>query len=144
MAASWWVIEAPPERGTGQQLLEYIEADNEQDALNVYPGSTFVGGPYATQAAAEKAHPGTETTSPTDRGNAPASGVAPGSTNATPSQLPSFSLLFSGISGWFYRGLKVLFGGVLILIGVSHLTGLSNKLTQTANKLVPIAEVAAA
>jgi hypothetical protein len=48
---------------------------------------------------------------------------------------PSWSLVFSGISGWFFRGLKVLFGGILVIIGVSRLTGIDNKVVQLATKV---------
>src|ERR1700722_5298251 len=43
---------------------------------------------------------------------------------------PAFSLIFSGIGAWFVRGLKVLFGGILMLMAAAHLTGADNKLTR--------------
>jgi hypothetical protein len=58
-----------------------------------------------------------------------------GTAKGLSSLYPSWSLVFSGISGWFFRGLKVLFGGILAIIGVSRLTGIDNKITQLATKV---------
>jgi hypothetical protein len=52
--------------------------------------------------------------------------------------VPSWDVLVSGISGWFVRGLKVVFGGILLIMSVSHLTGASNKLTQVAGSALPV------
>lgn len=57
----------------------------------------------------------------------------------TPSDLiPKWSLIVSGISGWFVRGLKMLFGGVLMIMAILHLTGASNKVTEVAGKAIPL------
>lgn len=53
------------------------------------------------------------------------------------------NLTASGWSGWFIRGLKIVFGGILIVLAVSHLTGLDNAVTRTAGKILPLAAVAA-
>jgi hypothetical protein len=52
----------------------------------------------------------------------------------------SSSLSVTGIAGWFFRGLKIIFGGILMIIGVSKLTGADNKITQLASK-VPVIPV---
>lgn len=49
--------------------------------------------------------------------------------------LPTFSLSVSGIAGWFFRALKVIFGGILMIVGISHLTGVDNKIVQLASKI---------
>jgi hypothetical protein len=48
--------------------------------------------------------------------------------------LPSWSLIASGFTGYFVRGLKILFGGILIVLGISHATGLDNAVTRLAGK----------
>lgn len=58
-------------------------------------------------------------------------------TNALDKSL-RFGLHVQGIAGWFFRGLKVLVGGILILIGISKLTGADNKITQMAAKAAPL------
>ena len=50
------------------------------------------------------------------------------------------SFQVSGIAGWFFRGLKIVFGGILMIIGVSKLTGADNKIVQLASK-VPVIPV---
>jgi hypothetical protein len=46
-------------------------------------------------------------------------------------------LKVSGITSYFFRGLRILFGGILIIIGVSKFTGADNKIVQLAGK-VPV------
>jgi hypothetical protein len=48
-----------------------------------------------------------------------------------------FSLDISNVAGWFFRGLKILFGGVLMIIGISKITGVDNKITQLASNAIP-------
>lgn len=43
----------------------------------------------------------------------------------------------TGIAGWFLRGLKMLFGGILIIAGIGKLTGASNQVVTLATKVVP-------
>lgn len=54
----------------------------------------------------------------------------------------SWSLSATGIAGWFKRGLKMLFGGILMIVAFTHLTGADNKVTQLAmsagGKLLPV------
>lgn len=42
----------------------------------------------------------------------------------------SWVLSGSGLAGWFLRGVKMLFGGILMISAISHLTGLDNKAAQ--------------
>jgi hypothetical protein len=58
------------------------------------------------------------------------------------SPIPKFSLGVTGIAGWFVRGLKVLVGGILMILAISHLTGASNKVTALAGKAIPLAAAA--
>lgn len=137
MAFSWWAVSVPLPR-TGRSEVEYVEASGRQQAGETFPGASVLGGPYQSQAAAAKAFPGGSAGSVT-----PPAGEPPPVVSDKPTQFPSFSLLLSGISGWFTRGLKLVFGGILMIIGISHLTGLSNSLTRAAGKVAPIAAVAA-
>ena len=54
--------------------------------------------------------------------------------------LGDWQLSLSGVGAWFARGLKLLFGGILMIVAVLHLTGADNKLTQA----LPYAALAAA
>jgi hypothetical protein len=88
---------------------------------------------YAAAVAAAKSD------SKTAKANAvPPIGANPAS-NAGP-KLPAWSLDIFGISGWFIRGMKVVFGGVLIILGISRLTGVDNKIVQLASK-IPVVPV---
>jgi hypothetical protein len=53
---------------------------------------------------------------------------------------PSWSLILGGISGWFFRGLKVVFGGILMIVGISKLLNVDNKIVQLASK-IPVVPV---
>jgi hypothetical protein len=82
-----------------------------------------VAGPYATE---------------TDAKNALSGGTGPpkGSTGPSDSPLSGWNLQVTGIAAWFVRGLKVVFGGILIILGISHLTGADNKITELAGSAV--------
>lgn len=123
----WWVI--LPLVGASNGTATVV-----QSAQN--PGGGL--GPYATKAAAQ--------TEATRYNNAfglsnnvlkAALQIATGNTKQSSNPL-DFSLNATGISGWFFRGLKVLFGGILMILAVSHLTGLSNKVTQVAGNALPL------
>lgn len=57
-----------------------------------------------------------------------------------PNPLSGWHLSVSGIAGWFFRALKVLFGGILMIVGIAKLTGADNKITQLASK-IPVVPV---
>lgn len=124
-SSGWWynsntgsVIDA----ATGEGLVASLGIGwhgpfaNKQDALNFYSEN-------------EAANPGWK--APTGLGGAVTNAVK----KVTDAALPTFGLSVSGISGWFIRAMKVVFGGVLILVGIMHLTGTDNKLTQLASKI---------
>lgn len=48
--------------------------------------------------------------------------------------LPQWMLAITGISGWFARGLKLVFGGILIVAGVLKLTNTD----KTLNQVLPL------
>jgi hypothetical protein len=50
--SGWYIIEYPV---AGRQQVDYTDAPNEQTAAEFTAGTTVLGGPYATQAAAEAA-----------------------------------------------------------------------------------------
>jgi hypothetical protein len=60
--------------------------------------------------------------------------------NTVGGALPTFGLSVTGVSGWFTRAMKVLFGAVLMILGISRLTGADNKIVQLASK-VPVIPV---
>jgi hypothetical protein len=51
---------------------------------------------------------------------------------ATAGALQGWGLHISGISGWFLRGLKVVLGSILMIIGIAKLTGADNQVTRLA------------
>jgi hypothetical protein len=93
----------------------------------------FLAGPFRTQQAAQAYADaiGKNTLIPTP--GTPIVG------NVQAPSLPKWLLNITGLSGWFMRGMKVVFGGVLIILGISRLTGVDNKITQIVSKMpVPI------
>lgn len=62
-------------------------------------------------------------------------GVGEGIGKTPGAQLANWNLAVTGVSGWFMRGLKIAFGGVLIILGVSRLTGAENAITSAASKV---------
>jgi hypothetical protein len=140
-AAQWWAVWTTPlDAKVGQQQFHIIQAAGPPaTGVTEYGGIVVrTTGPYATQAAAESAVGSSTGTSGTGPGIANPSGTA-NQPPALPS-LPSFGLLVSGISGWFIRGLKVVLGSVLMILAVSRLSGVSNKVTELASniKVVPV------
>lgn len=100
------------------------------------PASGKVFGPYTTKAQAEaEANPNSSTLSVIGLG---ASQGLQHAANPFSGVNLSWSLVLSGFKDWFVRGLKMVFGGILVILAVSHLTGLDNKVTQLAGKAVPI------
>lgn len=93
----------------------------------------FQAGPFATKADAQAYENSIGTGEIIPHAGTPIIG-----STSVKSLLPSWSLIFGGFKDWFARGLKIVFGGILIILGVSHLTGLDNKVTQLAGKAVPI------
>jgi hypothetical protein len=91
------------------------------------------GPPYSTYAAAVTA---AKKLAAQAAGNATPPlipGEQPGA--ADTSAKPTFNLVFRNISGWFFRGLKIVFGAAMIIAGISKMTGVDNKITQLAGKL---------
>lgn len=131
---SWWAVEVDvPHVG---ETISYIQASSKQLAGETFAGSTVIGGPYSTEAAAEKAYPQGSTV-----GGTPtvASKTGPPTSSDAPISL-SWSLVFGSFSGWFVRGVKVIIGGILMVLAISRLTGTSNKVTELASniKVVPV------
>jgi hypothetical protein len=141
MANSWWVVLKPPSAGSWLGQAIGALTGNDSGLAQVAAIATVVQsatrpaqyykGPYATQAEAltqanayNNPSPVSEAEEVINRGPASGSG-----------QEANWSLLVHGISGWFFRGLKVLFGGVLMIVGISRLTGADNKITQLAGKI---------
>ena len=53
---SWWAVLQDTER-TGRKQIIYVQATSRLQAGENNPGTTVLGGPYKSEAAAEKAHP---------------------------------------------------------------------------------------
>jgi hypothetical protein len=65
---------------TGLMEITYVQAASSQLAADIFPGSTVLGGPYPTEAAAQKAFPqGSHGTRATQTGQAPAVSDKPAS-----------------------------------------------------------------
>jgi hypothetical protein len=144
MAYAWFVIPIMP--GIIDQIIGTIFTGQYgtykvaktvvgNPLYNQYQSAGY-GPPYTTYAAAVAE---AKSLSKTAKKNAvPPIGTNPAQ-NATPAAI-AFGLSVSGIAGWFMRGMKVLFGGVLIVLGISKLTGADNKITQLASK-IPVVPV---
>lgn len=134
---SWWVVW---NANTGA-----INVVGPVASAPATPASGKVYGPYATKAQAEaEANPNTSTLGVIGLGLGAGAGKATGGAvgdTQTGSPL-SFALSASGLSGWFVRGLKVLLGGILMILAVSRLTGASNKITEIAGNAIPLAAAA--
>ena len=145
MAASWWEVIYTTLSGrdvTGHGI-KVVQAASASAALATIPGAVgTVNGPYATQALAQAQadkdqaaqSAGTETSSGgTGTSNNPKTNVNPGSLLGT---LAGF-LGVGKISGTnlVIRGLKIIVGGILLITGLVHLTGLSGDLADTVRKV---------
>jgi hypothetical protein len=134
--ADWYAVEQDVAR-TGRTQILYVQADSGQAAVSAYPGGTLLGGPYASEAAAEKAHPQGSSGSTAD-----AAGLPPPTTDLTPSdplpglaQIGDFFDTLTQASTWERVGLWVL-GAVFVIIGASAL------LADVELKDTPIAPIA--
>jgi hypothetical protein len=85
-------------------------------------------GPYTSLAAANSAAAKLQKDSQTVQGS-----VKSGITSLLPS---GWNLIFGNTHGLLTRGLKILFGGILIISGVLHMTGAANKVEGLAGRLV--------
>jgi hypothetical protein len=65
-------------------------------------------------------------------------GGAQGAAKFSASLSPAFSVVAKGFSDYFLRGLKILLGGLLILLGVARLTGADTAVTSALKSKVPI------
>lgn len=87
-------------------------------------------GPYPTRAKAD------DELTLIREGKAPNPiGLPTNSPGSSTNPLSQFSLNASGFSEWFMRGLKILLGGILIVLGISRLTGAENAVTAAASKV---------
>jgi hypothetical protein len=84
----WYAVKVDVPR-TGRTEILYVQADSRQDAANIDPGSTVLGGPYLTEADAEHAAP---------QGSSGSTKVATGVTPAV-NDLPENPLSFLGEIG---------------------------------------------
>lgn len=131
---SWWVIGYYPEStllpGGGSAQFQYFYGTKAQaEAQQQLAVNGTLSGPYSTEEDAKAAAAKLPTKEQSSAQNV-ASSLNPANWN----------LQVSGVAGWFFRGLKVLFGGVLMIIGISKLTGIDNKITQLASK-IPVVPV---
>ena len=126
-SGQWWVVFYEPigtrSPGTAASLYQLVQAATKADAEHEVQiqgaAVNSAKGPYATQAAAQQAATGSSATTTTpgaaDRSstsNVEASGGAD-------VKFPSWSLSISGLAGWFFRGLKIALGSIMMIIGVT-------------------------
>lgn len=143
MASSWWVVFYEPigtrSPGTAASLYQLVQAASktaaEHDVQAQGAAVTSAKGPYATEAAAQQAATGSSatTTTPGAAGRSSTSNVQ--ASGGADVKFPDWSLAISGLAGWFFRGLKVVFGGILMIIGISKLTTIDNKAYQLVSKI---------
>jgi hypothetical protein len=108
------------------QVISGTKAQAVKAASLAVNGRYF--GPYPTQAAAQAAIKSGKLT-----GNQGAAAKGAGAVGQAVA--PTFNLVIRNISGWFFRGLKIVFGAAMIIAGISKMTGVDNKITQLAGKL---------
>ena len=117
----WYAVKVSVPR-TGQSQIEYVQASSTQQAGETFPGSTVIGGPYATEAAAEKAHPGGTSGTVT-----PPAGLPPATVSDKPvsplSGLAAIGDFFGRLTeaSLWIRVAEVILGLGLITVGLAHL-----------------------
>lgn len=132
---AWWWAWYNVQSGQPAQVIQAPSASDVQSKTGFPP----LAGPFRTRAEAQHwiDAGGGATSSP---------GLKPGGVEGPAGKAPpapvhpadaalKWAVRTSGIAPWFFRGLKILFGGVLIIIGVSRLTGVDNAVTQLASKI---------
>jgi hypothetical protein len=129
-SGQWWVIAYTQVSGPSTyQYFQGTKAQAQAQAnLAVKVGGSNVTGPFSTEADAKAA----VASGKVNRGD---QSQAQQAITAVGNALGGWNLAVSGIAGWFARALKVTLGGVLMIIGLSRLTGVDNKITQLAGKV---------
>ncbi len=131
--AQWWVVNqiSRPGGPRGPQVTSYVVVQAATRPVNA------VAGPYATQADAQAWQ-----TSANTAGNSPGSAIG-GATNAAVNAtglggLDSFFTALGQSNTWI-RVAKVVSGGVLLIVGLVHITGAGGAVANVARKVpVPI------
>lgn len=92
------------------------------------------GNATEAQAAAEAKKEFPSGAAPTNAGITPGRVVSQAAKDAGASITSGFKVVLGGTTGLLTRILKVVIGGVLIIVGVMHLSGTDKKLTDIAGK----------
>jgi hypothetical protein len=121
----WYAVETLAER-TGVDEIVYVQADNSQGALAFGgPGASILGGPYATEAAAEKAFPqgshGTRKSGSATPSNPPTGNALPANPLGGLAAVGDFFQRLTQAHTWERVG-EVVLGLLLIAVGVAHMT----------------------
>jgi len=138
-ALKWFAVLAPAQR-TGIMGIIYVKASSLKQAAETFAGSTVLGGPYNTQAAAEKAYPqGSDGSRKSTTGNPTVSDQP-----ANPiSSLQSLIQILNDLSStemWERVGLAVL-GTIIFLVGLTMFALSSNATTDIATVAFPEAAI---
>ena len=112
--------------------LTYAAAHTSLDAATAVQA-------YADQLAAQGLYSGVQAAA---AGTSTAqTQIAQGATNGLENAakaanlIPGWGLVASGLSGWFFRGLKIIFGGVIIIAGILKLSGKEDIVTKGGVKV---------
>lgn len=125
---SWWVVNQPVGISPKARFTNYVIVQAAARPVNA------VAGPFATQAQAAAWQ-----TSANTAGNSPGSAIG-GTVNAAASSIPGLSAIgdFFGAltqSATWIRVVKVIVGGVMLVVGIAHMSGASGKIAETARKV---------
>jgi hypothetical protein len=141
MAYAWFVIPVQPGLlsqviGTftgshGSYRVEKTVVGNPLYERDLRAG---YGPPYTTYPAAAAAARRLAATAKANTTPGIIPGEQPGAADTSVKPALSWALSARGLAGWFFRGLKILFGGILVILGVARLTGADNAVTKLAMK----------
>jgi hypothetical protein len=120
--------------GNAADDAKFAAAAKSHAAKVVVEGITWahINGPFTTQAAANAAIPGIQA-------KTPAAGEGQQVASNAGATLANITGGITGFSGtnFVLRALKIVVGGVLVIVGISKLTGTTNAVTKAVSK-VPI------
>jgi hypothetical protein len=119
--ANWYAVEQDVSR-TGRSQIIYVQSDNATNAVAPYPGGILLGGPYSSEAAAEKAHPQGSSGSTADAAGLP----APTANTTTSNPLGGLAAIgdfFSNLTSehTWERVAEFIVGGILLYVGIKAL-----------------------
>jgi hypothetical protein len=136
-SGSWWVIAYTQEAGPiTYQYFQGTKAQAQAQANQAVKqlGGTNLSGPYPTKAAAQAAVKNNKVNKGTSEGQNPNPATTTGISIPGISQIGDFFGALADANTWI-RVAKVVFGGVLLIIGIAHITGASGAIADVARKV---------